>query len=81
MVDNRNPCCKTWHKALLTGSMEILTILSLALQAGAGAEREALIRRAADAEKATCALLEQHSREAAAVGVQTSATGIQALST
>lgn len=51
-----------------------LTILSLALQAGAGAEREALIRRAADAEKATCALLDQHSREAAAIGVQTSVT-------
>ncbi len=30
------------------------------------------MRRAADAEKATCALLEQHAREAAVLGVHIS---------
>ncbi len=44
--------------------------VATALQGAAEGEREALARRAADAEKATCALLEQHAREAATAGAQ-----------
>lgn len=42
------------------------------VQAAGNAEsEEQLLRRAGDAEKATCALMEQHAREAAALGGST----------